>query len=169
MSNLSIAFPEKTNDEKIQIAKQFYKNLADTFVETVKMCSMRKHTFLKRCKGNFEVVNELAAKGKNIQLHALHQFNWEYANWAFTLNVNIPVGSVYMPLKNQPLNRLFIKMRAKFGTTMIDATRFSNKIFGIKRKQHALALIAAQNPGVPSRSYWLNFFNQPAPFIIGPE
>ncbi len=75
MSNLSIAFPEKTNDEKIQIAKQFYKNLADTFVETVKMCSMGKHTFLKRCKGNFEVVNELAAKGKNIQLYALHLRN----------------------------------------------------------------------------------------------
>src|SRR5215217_4741021 len=34
MHNLSIAFPEKSEAEKIKIAKQFYRNFTDTFIET---------------------------------------------------------------------------------------------------------------------------------------
>lgn len=169
MNNLLIAFPEKSLEERKLIAKRFYKNLADTFVETVKMCSMSKKTFLKRCKGNFEVVHELISKGKNIQLHASHQFNWEYANWIFTLNMQLPFGSVYMPLNNKAFNQLYLKIRGRFGSFMIDATQFTKSIFAINRKQHVLALIADQNPGMPERSYWLNFFNKPVPFLIGPE
>lgn len=169
MNNLLIAFPEKDLEERTQIAKKFYKNLSDTFVETVKMCSMSKNTFLKRCKGNFDVLNTLAEKGNDIQLHALHQFNWEYANWIYTLNIQLPFGSVYMPLNNKAFNRLYLKIRGRFGSLMIDATQFTKKIFGINRKQHVLALIADQNPGVPARSYWLNLFNRPVPFLIGPE
>jgi KDO2-lipid IV(A) lauroyltransferase len=40
MQNLSIAFPEKTEKEKRVIAKKFYHNLIDTFIETIKMFSV---------------------------------------------------------------------------------------------------------------------------------
>jgi KDO2-lipid IV(A) lauroyltransferase len=33
MNNLGIAFPEKTTAEREQIAKQFYRNLIDNFIE----------------------------------------------------------------------------------------------------------------------------------------
>jgi KDO2-lipid IV(A) lauroyltransferase len=37
MSNLAIAFPEKTEQEKVRIAKDFYRNFIDTFIETIKL------------------------------------------------------------------------------------------------------------------------------------
>ena len=33
MNNLAIAFPEKTKEEKIKIARQFYHNLFDSFMK----------------------------------------------------------------------------------------------------------------------------------------
>ena len=35
MNNLLIAFPEKTEAERIRIAKDFYHQLIDTFIETI--------------------------------------------------------------------------------------------------------------------------------------
>jgi len=40
MKNLLIAFPEKTEKERRQIAKKFYHNLIDMFIETLKMLSV---------------------------------------------------------------------------------------------------------------------------------
>ncbi|HVW58903.1 MAG TPA: hypothetical protein VHC48_02670, partial [Puia sp.] len=33
MANLELAFPEKTNAERTRIAKKFYRNLIDSFIE----------------------------------------------------------------------------------------------------------------------------------------
>ena len=36
MSNLSIAFPEKSEGEKVAIAKEFYLNFCDALVESIR-------------------------------------------------------------------------------------------------------------------------------------
>ncbi len=169
MSNLKIAFPEKTENERIIISKQFYKNLTDSFIETIKMFSLSKLEFLQRCNGNFEVVNDLAEKGKNINLHGAHQFNWEFANWIYAMKINLVVASVYMPIKNKILDEIFIKIRGRFGAIMVDSTNYQKKMISVARQQHALALVADQNPALPAKSYWLNFFNKPVSFLPGPE
>jgi len=40
LSNLQIAFPEKSAKERIRIAKSFYKNLKENFIELVKLITM---------------------------------------------------------------------------------------------------------------------------------
>ena len=47
MANLSIAFPEKKIDERIIIAKDFYKNFVDNFIETIKVTSASKSFLTK--------------------------------------------------------------------------------------------------------------------------
>ena len=44
MKNLLIAFPEKTEEERILIAKKFYHNFTDTFIETIKLLSVSEKT-----------------------------------------------------------------------------------------------------------------------------
>lgn len=168
-NNLLIAFPEKTEEQRVAIAKQFYKNLIANFIETLKMISLSKQEFLKRCNGNFEEINKLIAKGKNIHFLGAHQFNWEYGNWLLPLNLSLPVAVVFMPIKSKILNKLFLKIRSRFGAVLVDATQYSRDIKKVSRQQHVLALVADQNPGVPANAYWLNFFKRPAPFLTGPE
>jgi KDO2-lipid IV(A) lauroyltransferase len=168
-NNLRIAFPEKTAKERTAIAKQFYKNLSDNFIETLKMVSLSRKQFLKRCDGNFEILNDIIETGKSIHFLGAHQFNWEYGNWLLPVKINLPVAIVFMPIKNKVLNKLFIKVRERLGAVMVGATTYSKDIKKVARQQHVLALVADQNPGGPGSAYWLNFFNRPAPFLIGPE
>ena len=65
LDNISIAFPEKNLSEKTRIAKTFYKNFVDTFIETIKMISMSEEQFDKRVTADTKACNELAAKGKS--------------------------------------------------------------------------------------------------------
>lgn len=47
MQNLELAFPEKPNLERVKIAKAFYHNLLDSFIETIKLVSASKR-FLEK-------------------------------------------------------------------------------------------------------------------------
>ena len=67
-NNLLIAFPEKTEAERKKIEKDFYKGFIDNFIETIKLFSMSAKELEKRFVGNFEVVNDLYATGKKVQL-----------------------------------------------------------------------------------------------------
>ena len=107
MANLDIAFPQKTTAEKTRIAKQFYKNLIDTFIETIKLFSLSEKSLLKRALIDFTEIEKLIAKGKNIQMHSGHQMNWEYGNWIMSRNINIPWVGVYMKINNKALDKLF--------------------------------------------------------------
>ena len=78
--NLAIAFPEKSEKERHSIARKFYHNLIDTFIETIKMISVSKKWLEKRVKGNWEVINDLYSTGRSVQVHMGHNFNWEWAN-----------------------------------------------------------------------------------------
>ena len=168
--NLRIAFPEKPDAELRRIRKQFYHNLSDTFVEIIKLISMSDKTFMKRCKGDFTVVNELAQKGKNIQLHAGHQFNWEYGSLLMSKSIQIiPTYAVYTPITNKAMEKLFLRIRERYGTKFIKSTEFKERREEIFKERFVFFLGADQNPGNPATGYWQNYFSKPAPFITGPE
>ncbi|CAN5897019.1 lipid A biosynthesis protein [soil metagenome] len=168
-ANLAIAFPEKTMKERKKIARQFYSNLIDTFLETVKMLSISEKEFDKRASINLDECNALAKKGINIQFQSGHQMNWEYVNWAVVRKVNIPFVGIYMKLSNKVVDKIFYDIRAKFGTVLVAATEFKTRMHHVFVDQYSLALAADQNPGGPEHAYWLNFFGKPAPFVTGPD
>lgn len=170
LSNLKIAFPEKSEKELETISKKFYRNLADTFLEIIKLVSMSDETLAKRCTGDFSIISELIKKGKNVQLHAGHQFNWEYGALFMSKAItDIPSYAVYIPLKNRAMEKLFLKIRERFGTIFIKATEFKQKRDIIFKDRFAFFLGADQNPGSPASGYWQNYFTKPASFITGPE
>src|ERR1700730_18279172 len=78
MGNLLIAFPEKTHKEKIQIAKKFYHNFIDSFIEVIKLVSAGDSFLIKRFTAETRVLNQLYLSGKSCQLHLGHTFNWEW-------------------------------------------------------------------------------------------
>lgn len=169
-ANLKIAFPEKSEKEIHKISKQFYHNLTDTFVEIIKLISMSNRTFEKRCKGDFSIITDLIKQGKNVQLHAGHQFNWEFGSLFMSKVIkSIPTYAIYMPIKNNAVERLFLKIRQKYGTIFIKATEFRQRREQIFSERFVFFLAADQNPGDPGSAYWLNYFSKAAPFITGPE
>ena len=159
----------KEQEERERIAKDFYHNFIDTIVETIKMISISNRTLNKRMGANIEVLNALYDSGKNVQLMAGHFFNWEFANLGYSHNFKYPLLTVYMPISNKALNKIFINMRKKFGANLIAATEFATKFAGYNKQQYCLALVGDQNPGSPENAYWTNFFGKMTPIVKGPE
>ena len=80
MENLEIAFPEKSMPERVKIAKAFYHNLIDSFIETIKLVSVSRRFLEKRITANWEALDPLFKSGKSCQLHLGHTFNWEWGH-----------------------------------------------------------------------------------------
>jgi KDO2-lipid IV(A) lauroyltransferase len=169
MNNLGIAFPEKTEAERKAIARQFYKYFTDTFIESLKCISISKKQLVKRSSVNVDLLNEMVDKGYSIHVMAGHQFNWEYANLVYSINLKTPFAGIYMPIKNKALDKIFINIRKRYGTILISAVDFKEQVPEVLSRQYVLAMAADQNPGNPSCAYWVNFFGKPTPFVSGPE
>ncbi|NCI47634.1 lysophospholipid acyltransferase family protein [Sediminibacterium soli] len=169
MSNLLIAFPEKTEGERTRIAKDFYRNLTDTIVETIKLLSLSEKSFLKRYETNNTLAASFYQTGKNIQYHTGHFFNIEYVNIGESRRGPYPFVVVYMPIANKAFDRMIYRMRTRYGAILIPAGSFRTSFHQYVKDRYALALAADQNPGNPMAAYWVNFLGKPAPFTPGPE
>lgn len=168
--NLTIAFPEKSDQERKKIAHQFYSHFTDSILETIKLISLSDENFQKRFTSNVEVLNDLYATGQNVQIMAGHFFNWEFANWGVSKYGKYPFIAVYMPLSNPYFNKLVLSMRQRYGSIMVPATNFRAHFQKYATNSHyAMALAADQNPGNPVSAYWLPFFGKMTPFVKGPE
>lgn len=169
MNNLAIAFPEKDFAERKKIAKQFYKNLIDSFIETIKLLSISKKQLNKRFTWNADSLNQHFDSGKNVQLHLGHFFNWEYANFGLSLHSVYTVLIVYMPIVNKAVDKLFYKLRSRLNAKMISAVHFRKDFAQFMKQRYCIVFVADQNPGITELAYWSNFMGKLAPFVTGPE
>lgn len=169
MQNLEIAFPEKTLEERVRIAKDFYRHLTDSFVETIKFITASKRFFYRHCTFDTSLIKKLYAEGRKCEIQLAHTFNWELANIIVPFDSPYQQLTVYMPLTSKVLDRIFLKLRSRSGAIMLPATRIARAMMPYRNDQYLLALVADQNPGVPSKAYWLEFFGRATPFVTGPE
>ena len=167
-SNLTIVFPEKSNGEKKLIAKKFYKNFTDSFIETIKLLSISKKELQKRFVVQFNSINKYYDSGRNVQVHLGHFFNWEYANLSF-LGSAYPLLVVYMPIANKAVNKIFYNLRSRFNAKMIAATSYLKDFKPYSKDRFCLVFVADQSAGQYNLAYWLPFFGKLTPFVTGPE
>jgi len=170
LSNLAIAFPERTDKDRQRIASAFYLNFCDAMVESIKLLSMSDREIRRRFIGSAEIINQVMEEtGKNMQIHAMHNFNWEIVHLGLVKQLRFPFLGVYGPIKNQIFERMFLHIRSRYDTVLIPAPAFRTNFKNYARDRYILALEADQNPAVPSNAWWLNFFGRPTPFVTGPE
>jgi len=168
LANLDLAFPEKTKSEKRKIARRFYRNLVDTFLETIKMITMPVRKIEKRVTINFDAMQETLASGKRVQIHLGHNFNWEWANAVAARQFQLPVIAVYMPISNKAVDRLFYRLRSRNGTILVRAHHMKEDFLPYRGTRYILGLVADQNPSWPPGALWFHFLGKPAPFVRGP-
>lgn len=169
LDNIAVAFPEKTEAERREIASRFYRAFVDNWLEAIKLLSMRTSTLQKRFKMDFGPLPRLLSEGKSCQIHLGHHFNWEWANIAFGSLSGFTLLGVYQPISNKAIDRLFRYFRKRSGTVLLAANNMQKEMIPFRDKQYILGLVADQNPPRPQKAFWANFFSKPAPFVIGPE
>lgn len=166
--NLLIAFPEKTEAERRKIEREFYTHFSDNWLEFVKLLSISEKELNKRFTGNYDLLNELYKTGQSAQVYLGHYFNWEYANVAYGMNVESPFLVVYKPIANKTIDRLFYKVRTRFGSHMISAYNYRQEFIPFTKRPFVLVLVADQRE-LSDKAYWAPFFGKLTTFVQGPE
>lgn len=167
--NLFIAFPEKTDAERKKIAKQFYRNFTDNFIETIKLISAGTRYINKHFTADYSVFHSIYQQGKKSQIHTGHNFNWELANLAVAANIEQKLLTVYMPIESPVFERLFLKLRTKTGASLLSAISIRAAILPWRHTPYLLGLVSDQSPAVPQGGYWVRFLNRPTVFLKAPE
>jgi KDO2-lipid IV(A) lauroyltransferase len=169
MHNLRNAFPEKTEAELNIIARKFYRNFLDNWVEAIKMLSLSKKSLNKRLSGNLDVLHDLAKTHKAIQANMGHFFNWEMMTLYTGINQPYRFLTVYLPQRSKIMTRLFLHLRSRWGNPQLPVTDMARAMLPWRNKNYMLGLGADQSPAHPDAGYLLYFMHQPAPFLKGPE
>lgn len=169
MSNLAIALPDKTEEERKKIAKQFYRNFVDNFIEVIKLFSGGEKFAKRHFHIDTTVMDELYREGRKVQFHVGHNFNWEMVNIAISGKTAFTMLMVYMPIGNKMFDKMFYRFRTSTGNVLLPANDMKNAMMPYRNGQYILGLAADQVPGDLRKAYWLNFFGKPTPFVRGPE
>lgn len=163
--NLKKSFPEKSNAELNSIEKEFYKNLCDYAVETLKLLTISDVELRKRMHfTNLHVVMSFLDQQKPIIMLASHQFNWEWL--LSTASLHHPLDFVYQEQKSKLFNDFSLAGRSRFGAYPIKRQLVARESITRKHLTRGIAIAADQFPGKKrDKKYWTTFLNQDTAFF----
>ena len=169
--NLEKSFPEKTEAERLQIERKFYRYLSDYMLEDLKLLHMSAEDLCQRIiYKSTEQYLELTEKYGGIIVMIPHYANYE---WLIGMGSVMKPGDVpvqvYKPLKDKYLNELFKQIRSRFGGYNIPKHSTAREIIKLKRegKNMVVGLITDQWPS--GDRYWTTFMGQETAFLNGAE
>lgn len=167
--NLLNAFPEKNAHELRSIEKEFYKNLCDYAVETLKLVTISKEELSQRMVfKNPEVVEKFKAENQSILFLASHQFNWEWVLVSASVNFPMAIDFVYQPVNSKFFDELTLATRSRFGAHPIKRDEVARELVKRKPILRGIATVADQYPGYGrDKKYITQFLDQETAFFLG--
>ncbi|MBR6989017.1 MAG: lysophospholipid acyltransferase family protein [Bacteroidaceae bacterium] len=173
--NLTNSFPEKSLDEIRQIEKGFYHFFCDYIVETIKQFSISKEEMKRRMviSGVEEMKDRMEKENKTFCFIYLGHFcNWEWiASLPYWVPNDILCAQIYHPLYNKAFDKLFLRIRNKFGGECIPMKETLRRIIELRRAKQKtiIGFISDQAPKWNSIHHFVDFLNQETPVFIGTE
>jgi len=170
LSNLRNAFPEKNALEIKQIAKQFYRNLADIIFEIIKLGTISKKEIARRVQyTNPELLQYYLNKGNTVITLGSHACNWEWGLASASSYFKEPSAGVYKPLTNTFFETYMRFLRSRLGATPVKMKEVLRHLVIHRNEPRLLALLSDQTPPRGEIQYWTNFLNQDTAFYVGAD
>ena len=168
LANLRASFPTKSETEIRHIARQFYLNISDIIVETIKSYSISKKLLKQKVKlTNPEVLSVEVEAGQSVLVMASHLCNWEWQLLGSQAHFSFLMDGVYKPLSNAWIDGIMRHIRGRFGKKPIAMRLAIREIIQRKGSAYAYGLVADQTPLPNEHNCWVDFLNQQTPFFTG--
>lgn len=169
--NLRLAFPEKSDAERLAIEKKFYRHLCDMFLEMIKTMTISQKEIEKRFTfSNLDLYLENEKKGKAIALMCAHYASYE---WLLSMNYHVTFKGIgiYKKIANDHFDKLVKNIRARFGAELITTkdtprTILHNKAAGILG---VYGFASDQSPKLDRAHHWTEFMGIKTPVHTGAE
>ncbi len=170
-ANLQRSFPEKSHGELRIIEKQFYHNLADIIVETLKLLHVSQEAIKERFTyQNREVIEALERENKTIFVAFGHCSNWEMMAHAISLEFQTPFIALYKKLSSPTFDQLMKDIRSRWGKVgLFESQSAYRQLMAIRSQPHIVYLLGDQTPPGLESDYWTDFLHQDTPFFNGLE
>lgn len=167
--NLQNSFPDKNEKELRAIEKEFFSNLCDYAVESLKLITVPRDELSRRMLfKDLSAVEAFRASNQSILFLASHQFNWEWLLVSASVNFPMNIDFVYQPVSNKFINALTLSMRMRFGAYPIRRNEVARELAKRKHILRGIATVADQYPGYGSdKKFITRFLNQETAFFMG--
>lgn len=144
--NLEYAFDGKmSEDEKKEIAKYSFKNLALNFLHLMELRHMSKEDLQKRVTiENIEAVNKVHAEGRAVIYVTSHYCSWELGGASIGAFIE-PLAAVYKKLKNQAYQGWLLEARGALGNTSLEKTNVIKPLIKLIKQGKASGLLIDAN------------------------
>ncbi|MDE7334775.1 MAG: lipd A biosynthesis protein [Muribaculaceae bacterium] len=119
--NIALAFPEKTDAERRQIERGFYRQLADNVVESLKLLTVSDKSLRKKVEFvGWEQLQPMAEKRQSLVIFLGHYGNWELVPTSVWVIPNdYVIGQIYKPPHNPLGHTIMDRIRSRFGAENI--------------------------------------------------
>lgn len=140
--NLTTCYPEKTEDELRKIEAEFYRQLGDNIVETIKLLNISDSEVLRRIKvKGAQQIEAAADENRPIILYLGHYCNWEWMS-SITYFYSRPKYSaqLYKPLHDKAFDEVMKKIRSRFGSVSIDKNKAFREMLRLAKTEGAFVV-----------------------------
>jgi len=168
--NLSNSFPEKSGAELKRLEKAYFHYLGDLIMETIKMITISEKAILKRVYlTNPELIEQYHKDGRSLIAAVGHYCNWEWCVLRFSLIPKYEKIMVYKPLQDTESDKYYLKIRGRFGVTLVAMKSTLRKLTELRRSLTFTVLAADQTPVRHETQYYTQFLNQQTAVFQGIE
>ncbi len=166
LDNLRKSFPEKGEEEILQVARSCYRNFAQTAIEAARLPHLSKETIIGmgEIRGR-EHVEWIAAQGRGAILLTGHFGNWEWGG-ALLPALGYPTQVVVGRQHNRRVGDLMDRIRRGTGVGVLSAETDLRGIMKALRRGDLVAIVADQDAG--RDGVFVEFMGRPASTAVGP-
>jgi KDO2-lipid IV(A) lauroyltransferase len=172
-TNLRNSFPEKSRKELRHIEHRFYHYICDYMLEEIKMLRLSPEKMCRHMEYlHKEEFLQMIEQHGSIVLLIPHyaNFEWIIGMGSIMKQGDLPV-QVYKPLHDKNLDRLFKRIRSRFGGYNVPKHSMARSVIRLHNegKRMAIGLITDQSPGAHEANHWTTFLHQDTGFMDGGE
>lgn len=168
LENLYYAFPEKSDQERKQIAYESFKNFFLTIMELMWIPNLSQDKFLKMIKvENKEELDKFILQEKGKIILTAHFGNWEYLGQYFGVEYKMRYPAIAKRMRNTYVDNYVRKCRNRYNylyTLYMDKN--VKEVFKTLLSGKPIVILADQS--APQESIYINFFNRYATTFQGP-
>lgn len=170
--NLVIAFPEKSDGERLEIEKKFYHHLCDIFLEMAKTLTISQKEMDRRYVfTNVELYKDVEKQQKSIAMMMAHYGSYE---WAVSMNkffVEYTGFAIYKKIANEHFDKLVRDIRTRFKAVLI-TTKEAIPTIQANQDNGTLGVYgfaSDQSPKSSKAHHWGTFMGVETPVHTGAE
>ena len=171
--NLTESFPEKSEQEILQIEKNFYHYFTDQVLESCKMTTISPEEISRRMVfTNVEAADAVLKSGKSIALYIGHYGNWEWvSSIPLWLGKEVRAVQIYHKLRNESMDKLMLHIRERMGAVSVEMRKTARYITEManSRQVSIVGFIADQSPRKKEVRHFLPFLHHNTPVLTGTE